>query len=373
MNHTVAILLAFTPNQHRTIEQFLLRLVAALQHHQWRTVFVFSGEPSAEFRRQLDELESPYTIGAFPLGPADAIRLENVLRPYGASAMITIYMSSFNRHLLRLRRRLGIERWIVFDRSSGRASHRNQIKRALARLRGWYVGHQISRIFTVSEYVALRDAQEAFLPRDKIQVIYSGIDLNRFRPPTEKLPSQVPVIGYIGQLIPEKGVKTLLTAIRLLRADPNMLAFNVRIAGQGHLEEELRRCCYDGNLSNVEFLGQVSDVAGFHAASTITVVPSEWEEAAALVILEAMGCGACLVVSDAGGNRELVGGDEEGGVIFQKGNAEELAAKLRALLKDPQQIDRRRRQARNRAERLFSLDRMVQDVEREFLKVTGDA
>jgi glycosyltransferase involved in cell wall biosynthesis len=286
--------------------------------------------------------------------------------------MTNTFMSCFNPFVLRLKKRLGIPYWLVHDESSGMASAKSGLKRLMAKLRGWYYGRHIDRVLAVSGFVARRNVEQAFLPKSRVKVLPNGVDLDRFQPapgPTAHR-SGGPVVGFVGRLIPEKGVRTLLRALLLLQQRPVPVVPMLEVAGRGPLEGELRAYAADNGMGQVRFLGQVSDVITLYQTATVIVVPSEWAEAAAFVIVEAMACGACVLASDAGGNPDLVGHDEEGGRLFRSGDAADLAEKLLALLGDSTARERYRKQARARAERLFGLDDMVRGFVKELQDVS---
>jgi glycosyltransferase involved in cell wall biosynthesis len=183
------------------------------------------------------------------------------------------------------------------------------------------------------------------------------VDLEKFQA-VKRIPYEVFTIAFVGQLIPEKGVLILLRAINELTAD-SPTVFHVLIAGQGSQESELRDYCRANRMNHVQFLGQIDWVDRLYRCVDIVVVPSQWDEACAFSIIEAMACGACIVASNAGGNPELIGPDGTAGVLFHKSNVTELKQKLRELL-----CNRDRRiaigtAALERANKMFSLKRMV--------------
>jgi glycosyltransferase involved in cell wall biosynthesis len=361
------MLLDFVPDQRRAMESFLLCLTHQLRTEGWRTIFVFAGEPSHAFAARLKDEESDYRVVEFPLNRQSFEALVASLNGVSPVLLTNTYVSCFNPYVLQLKKRLGIRYWLVHDVSSGVASPKSGLKRLLARLRGWYYGRHIDRVLAVSEFIARRNVEQVFLPRAKVKVLPNCVDLSRFHPGSEPVTdrSGEPRAVFVGQLIPEKGVRTLLQSWLLLQQRHEPLAATLELAGEGVLENELRTYVAEHALTRVNFLGQIADVAALYRAATVVVVPSEWAEAAAFVIVEAMACGACVLVSDAGGNPDLIGRDEEGGRLFRAGNSAELAEKLYALLSDPAARQLYQKQARARAERLFGLDNMVHGFIRE--------
>jgi glycosyltransferase involved in cell wall biosynthesis len=356
---TVVQVLDFVPNGKRSMDLFLLSLAAKLRDRGWRTVHVFAGEPSADFRDELARLQSPFVLAKFPFGLAEAWSLGRRLRAYRPDVLHTSFVSVFAAALPVLKKTARARRLVFADHTSGVASRKSPVGRLLARLRGAVVSTYVEQRITVSDFVRNREIHDVYLSAHKVRTIYNGVDINRYVP-GERPTNGAFTIGFAGQLIPEKGVHTLLRAIRELQADgaPTVRAL---IAGTGGQEAELKQFCSDHDLKNVEFLGHIDWVPRLLRSVDVAVIPSEWEEAFAFANLEAMACGACVVVSDAGGNPEAVGRDGDAGAIFRKGDAGDLKRTLRELMVDPARRDRMRRAARERAVSRFSLQRMVDD------------
>ena len=370
---SVLMLLDFIPNQQRAFETFLLRVSHELRAAEWQAIFVFAGEPSEAFGAELRAVEIEYRVCSFPMRRRDFEALTQSLAGYSPLVMTNTFISCFDPYLLKIKKQLRIRHWLVHDESSGIASSKAGVMHLLCRLRGAYYGWHIDRVLAVSEFVARRNVEQSCLPPSRIKVLRNAVDLNRFHPETESATRQgEPRIVFVGQLIPEKGVRTLLRAMVLLKQRPAPVTPTLEIAGRGALEEELRAYVADNGLDHVRFLGQVLDVAALYRAATVVVVPSEWAEAAAFVIAEAMACGACVLASDAGGNPDLLDREEEGGRLFRSGDAYDLAQKLLDLLGDSPARERYRKQARDRAERLFRLEDMVQGFVQELQDVASN-
>ena len=151
-------------------------------------------------------------------------------------------------------------------------------------------------------------------------------------------------VGYVGRVSPEKGLPVLIEAARAT-------GLPVKVAGEPSAMPELRRDL----PPNVEFVGKLSRDAlpGFYAGARFTVVPSVWLECFGLVCAEAQGHGRPVVASRIGGLPEVV---EDGvtGLLFEPGNATELACVMRRLWDDPALLRRLGRAARERAGREYS-------------------
>ena len=147
-----------------------------------------------------------------------------------------------------------------------------------------------------------------------------------------------PLIGYLGRLVPEKGLDTLLDALATMPEVPWRLA----LVGSGPHESALRRRAASACLADrISWAGYVPhDRAPAHlSAFDLLVLPSEtqpnWREQFGRVVVEAMACGTAVVGSDSGEIPTLLR-CTGGGMTFPEGRADALAEILRVMLRDPE-------------------------------------
>jgi glycosyltransferase involved in cell wall biosynthesis len=196
---------------------------------------------------------------------------------------------------------------------------------------------------TVSEYnrdLMVRECGSHV--RDKIHVLYGGIDTARFAPPgAARAGDGGPLrIVCVARFEEVKGHATLVEACRILR--DRGVAFECRMIGDGPLEQATReRCAASGLDGAVRFDGALAheDVARRVAASDVAVlatVPSRSgkREGIPNVLKEAMACELPVVASASGGIPELVE-DGVSGFLLPPGDAAALAAALERLAADP--------------------------------------
>jgi glycosyltransferase involved in cell wall biosynthesis len=156
---------------------------------------------------------------------------------------------------------------------------------------------------------------------------------------------------FVGRLSVEKGVETLLKA---WTRQPAPLP--LKIIGDGPLAESVRQAASAGTA--IEWLGrrsldEVLDVIGNAA---FLIMPSIWYETFGRTIIEAFSRGTAVIASRLGALAELV---DEGrtGLLFEPGNAEELAARARQLAGHPTLLQRMREEARQEFEEKYTADR----------------
>lgn len=226
----------------------------------------------------------------------------------------------------------------------------------------------------VSEAVC-RILEKHGVPRERLRVVHSCIDPARIDAHAEEdhdlaradlsVPADAGLIGAIGALVPHKGHKHLLAAMpRILAARPDA---HVVIFGEGPLEAELRRDCWERGLqSRVLFAGFRTDVARFIHCLDVFAHPSV-EEGMGTSILDAMAARLPVVASRAGGITEIVRHGETGWLV-PPASPTELAGAIVSLLEDPRRRCAFGEAGRNLVETEFSVralgDRVL-DVYRE--------
>ena len=136
-------------------------------------------------------------------------------------------------------------------------------------------------------------------------------------------------IVYFGRLSREKGLFTLLEAMK------GFSNITLKIIGEGPIRESLELEVRSLKLKNVRFLGYMSGVPLKEEIrkSMFVIVPSEWYENYPFVIIEGFALGKPVIGSRIGGIPELVR-DNETGLTFEPGNAEDLSEKIKAILAD---------------------------------------
>jgi len=216
-------------------------------------------------------------------------------------------------------------------------------------------------------------AERIDLPRS--QVVYYGIPepvTTTITSAQEKIAPSLLSVGFLGRLVAEKGVPTLIEAMHLLRAENDHVSLT--IIGDGPQRPKLESMAREQNgfQPNISFTGslQGENLNTALARIDVLVMPSANEEPAGLVVIEQMIRGCPVIVSDHGGGPELAG---NGGLKFPPGDAAALAACLRRLVDDPDLLRELGLRAKSRAETVFSLDRMIEQHYRMFQKLSSES
>jgi glycosyltransferase involved in cell wall biosynthesis len=181
----------------------------------------------------------------------------------------------------------------------------------------------------------LKETMERLGLPGKIEYLDYGYDLSRFAGFRRVVSGKVR-FGYVGSLIPSKGVHILIDAFRRLKG----LDAELRIYGKGYnfegyenYERDLHTLAgYDRRIS---FMGPFDNtrVKEIFAEFDVLVVPSIWYENAPLTIHEAILTSTPVIASDLGGMAEHVR-DGANGLTFSMGDPRDLAKKMEMFLKD---------------------------------------
>ena len=196
----------------------------------------------------------------------------------------------------------------------------------------------------VTRYIALNEfCRQKFieggLPAERIIVKPNFVDFSE--------PPEIPRQGFlfVGRLSVEKGVDILVMAVRQLSN------IAMRVAGTGPEAALL------DNVAGLHALGALSSdaVRVEMCQSVALVLPSICYESFPRTLVEAFGCGLPVIASRIGALAELV---KHGvtGLLFESGNADDLAAKLKWAQQNPEQMRQMGRNARKKYEAEYTAD-----------------
>lgn len=224
---------------------------------------------------------------------------------------------------------------------------------------------------------AMQNLLDTGVDDKKISVIYNGVAPLKELSEAEKdavrhtlgVRDGAKVIAIAARLEAVKGHEYVIEAARIIR-EMNIDAQFI-IAGTGTMDAELKTMVQEFHLDDtVLFAGFLNDVTGLMNILDIQVNASYGTEAASLSLLEGMGLGKPAVVSDYGGNPELITDGENGFVVPQK-NAKALAMALAQLLQDE---GKRAEMSKNCVElfnKKFTAKVMTKNMENFYTKLLG--
>jgi len=216
-----------------------------------------------------------------------------------------------------------------------------------------YLHHKILHIYDLvdvfispSRFLKSKLKEMGF--KDKIVYLPNFVNIDEFIPKYDWDESS---IVYFGRLSKEKGLFTLIEAVKGLNV-------KLKIIGEGPMKEALGCRVKDEGIKNVELLGYKTgeDLKDEIRESMFVVLPSEWYENNPRSIIEGFALGKPAIGSRIGGILELVK-DNETGLTFKTGNADDLREKIIHLFKKPAEIETMGRNARKMVEEEFNSEK----------------
>jgi glycosyltransferase involved in cell wall biosynthesis len=222
-----------------------------------------------------------------------------------------------------------------------------------------------AKVAAVSEFTR----QMALLRYDvPIEVIPNGVKLadlpsQTIRPPADKRKGHpslaIPRLIFAGRFMEQKNPAHLIQALEQLRELPWQCA----MLGDGPLLESIRQRVTDSGLAERIWLpGWVTpeQVLAEFARSDLLVLPSR-SEGLSVVGVQALGMGLAMLLSNVGGNPELVR-DGENGFLFPVGDVDKLTSNLKYLLENPSMLQSAQTKSREMAVR-FDMPAIISQYE----------
>ena len=275
----------------------------------------------------------------------------------------------------------------VYNRTAGRSRPARVVHTYHGHVLEGYFSAGMARVFTAAErqLARLSDAIVAISPqirdellaehqigrRDQYRVIPLGFDLDALTDidaaaraqsrAALQIPDGAGVVTTVGRLTAIKQHHLFLEAAQLIGRTHPAIVFLV--VGDGELRGELEAAAVAlGIAARVRFLGWRRDLATIYGATDVFLLTSR-NEGTPVALIESLAAGVPGVSTDVGGIRDVIDSDRVG-LLAPFGDAALLADHVSALLADP---DRRRRmgdQGRRSVTARYTLDRLVDDVER---------
>lgn len=247
---------------------------------------------------------------------------------------------------------------------------------------GLYMKKRIQRVFLnkilsliTDKFIAVSETMAAQIenwyryPKYKIDIIYNGVDTNRFKPSKSKTLSKKQlglnpnklIIGMICRLDPDKGHQFFLEAIKMLYKKYDIQWVIVGDGPEVYKQQIKEMAQKLGIKDYVEFLGMRRDVPDLLRAFDCYILPT-LREGFPISVLEAMSSGCAVIVSDFPSNLELVV-NEKTGLIFPMKNSEELKNKIETLINNEKFRLELGKRARSIALKKFNLKLNVNKIE----------
>jgi len=235
----------------------------------------------------------------------------------------------------------------------------------------------MSRIYLFAEKIALRACDlvitnsaagrnyvESFgVSKSKVHIINNGIDPERLAVRQHKseiidefkIPSHAFLIGMSARIEEIKDPITFVDIAALLKKDQS---FYFMLIGDGPMLNAVRAYAAQKNVNSIIFTGYRSNIADFINALDVFVLTSKTVEGCSNALIEALALGVPAVVTDIGGNAQVVQHGKNG-FLFQPGHAEQAVEHLLSLKHDKTLYTKFSNSAKKLAESHFSQAAMV--------------
>jgi glycosyltransferase involved in cell wall biosynthesis len=241
---------------------------------------------------------------------------------------------------------------------------------------------QASRLIAISEQTRREWSARGFRA-DAIDLVYNGIDVARFNDSEDglaarsrlNLPAASFIVTYAGRLHPAKGIEVLLEAFclvarnhpcHLVIAGPSLPILDAAGQPRDYLAELRALASARGIGDAITWIASQGDMPRLLRASDLAVLPSLWSEPFGRIVIESMACGTPVVASRVGGIPEILTGEFAAG-LFEAGDVAGLASRLTSFADWRTDNPALGERARAHVVSRFTLDRMLEGVERSLL------
>ena len=229
--------------------------------------------------------------------------------------------------------------------------------------------NQVDKIIAVSNFSREAAIKEGF-SADKIEVVYNGVDINKFKPHNEKrnllreqynIPQDAFTMIIVSRIknLRNKGHQHLLNVLSEYEVSKY---WHLVVIGKGKGLGGLKQKIKEYNLQDrVHLLGHKTDVENYEDMADVVVLPSYFETFG-LVLAEGMAMEKPAVAFKVGGVPEVIE-DNKTGFVVDYDNDDELVEKLAILAKNPDLCKQLGIQARKKVAKDFANEIMIKKLE----------
>ncbi len=207
----------------------------------------------------------------------------------------------------------------------GKCSKGSLVQSALMTAEMIYRNKKYHPVDNISGFIFVSNfAKEKHLQHDdKFKTTNNIVLYNYTTPIIEPTTEKKDYLLYYGRLSYEKGIHTLIDAMRQL---PNV---KLKVVGTGPIDGELQKIKAEKHIENVEFLGYKSGKELFELVrnAKYVCVPSEWYENNPMTIIESYSLGTPVIGANIGGIPEIIN-EGKTGVLFERGNTNSLVEQI---------------------------------------------
>src|SRR5437762_11684203 len=236
--------------------------------------------------------------------------------------------------------------------------------------RGFVFKHGCSQIVADASVIKRHLVEEHHINPAKVEVIGSAVDLEKFKPPGDRIKfrreigvdDDIPLIGNVGMIRPDKGQLVLVEAARLVLEQRPDARFVIVGQGTGILKRgiNVRNAIDQTGLADKIIMGGYRwDTPDVYAACDMIVIASLRTEASPIVLREAFASGRPVIATNVGDIPEIVR-HRENGLLIEPGNPQALASAILEFISDPELATHCAANGFRYAAENFSFDKMME-------------
>jgi glycosyltransferase involved in cell wall biosynthesis len=233
----------------------------------------------------------------------------------------------------------------------------------------------VDAFIAVSKYYADVMRQRVELASERVYVAYTGISLDGYE--LRQTEPEMPTIGYLSRMCPDKGLDTLVDAFIHLKKNEKLKNARLRITGGKRTDDERflnrirKKLSSCGLIDDVEFLPDFDYNTKLAFLRTLSVlsVPEKQPVACGLYVLEALAAGVPVVEPSSGVFPELLE-MTGGGVLCEPNNAAALAAAMEPLLLKPDYARQLGKRGRDAVFEKFNIEQTAEEMLRIYEEIT---
>jgi UDP-glucose:(heptosyl)LPS alpha-1,3-glucosyltransferase len=221
---------------------------------------------------------------------------------------------------------------------------------------GWvedapYHAKRLGTVIAISDMVKQDMIRWYRIPEERIQIVYNGVDIERFHPRNRRYREEIRkkhgigdefVILFVSNNFRMKGLVFLIKALSEIKKE-KFPSFKLLVLGRDHQDPYLALARESGICEEVIFAGSTDEPEKYYGASDLLVHPTFYD-ACSLTVLEALASGLPVVTTASNGASGVLSHSEEGWVIRNPKDGEELKRGIVYFFDEE-----RRREASNRA------------------------
>jgi len=218
----------------------------------------------------------------------------------------------------------------------------------------------MATVVVISKIIGKQLEEMVGIPKERIKVIYNGVDLSKFRLKEYRWGDVARYnIGCVARLEKEKGIEFLIQAVKIVR---EFIPFaRLIIVGEGPERRKLMWLSERLGLKEIiQWVGYQREIEKWYGFFDALVLPSVKRESFGITLVEAMAMGIPVVASRLGGIPEIID-HKKNGFLAKPGDSQDLADQLMYLYNNRSEVRQMILAARKKIEDQFSLERMIRD------------